>query len=335
MSLIPQIPQGVYQDIEPRASPRRFVRNMRNIRFGAVLNEAPQMSVSPDYAELARLLRLCENAAFDSAWLMDHLTWGPNSAVFECWTTLSALSRETSKIHLGPFFLCNSFRNPALVAKMAATLDAISEGRLELGLGAGWKEDEYRAYGYPFGSPADRIGRLDEAAAIIKRMWSGKPVTFQGQYYQIFDAVCRPEPARPGGPPLWIGGGGERLTLKVAAKYADVCNFSGYPISLQTFQKKLAALERHCQSVGRRIEDIVKSATLELVLGKNEEEARRREREAPASMAPEDRFVGTPSDCISLLERFIDLGASYFMLHIEDLLPGFHLFEMEVMPSFR
>ena len=156
---------------------------MVNIRFGAILNEAPQVSVFPDYMQLVGLLRVCEDVDFDSAWLMDHFTWGPNSAVFECWTTLSALSRETSRIHLGPFFLCNSYRNPALVAKMAATLDTISEGRLELGIGAGWKEDEYRAYGYPFGSAAERIRRPDEAAAIMKLMWTGKPVTFQGKYY--------------------------------------------------------------------------------------------------------------------------------------------------------
>lgn len=126
----------------------------------------------------------------------------------------------------------------------------------------------------------------------------------------------------------------EELTLRVTAKYADVCNFSGLSTSLQTFQKKLAALERHCQFVGRRIEDVVKSVTLELVLGKNETEARQREREAPPSLTPERRFAGTPSACISLLERFIDLGASYFMLHIEDLLPSIHIFEKEVMSSF-
>jgi len=311
------------------------VKKLSKIKFGAVLNEAPQMSVSPDYKGLARLVHMCENAGFDSAWLMDHLTYGPNSAVFECWTTLSALSRETSRIRLGPFFLCNSYRNPALVAKMAATLDAISEGRLELGLGAGWKADEYRAYGYPFGSAAERIERLGEAAAIIKLMWSGKPATFLGRYYQVSEAVCRPEPVQPGGPRLWIGGGGERLTLGVVAKYADVCNFSGYSTGLQLFQKKLAALERHCQSVGRRIDDIAKSVTLELVLGKNETEARRREREAPPSMMPDDRFVGTPSDCISLLERFVNLGVSYFMIQIEDLMSSLDLFEKEVILSFK
>jgi alkanesulfonate monooxygenase SsuD/methylene tetrahydromethanopterin reductase-like flavin-dependent oxidoreductase (luciferase family) len=218
---------------------------------------------------------------------------------------------------------------------MAATLDVISGGRLELGMGAGWKKDEYRAYGYAFPSAAERIQRLDEAAAIIKLMWSSNPATFEGKYYKVSDAICRPEPLQSGGPPLWIGGGGEELTLRVAAKYADACNFSGESTSLQTFQKKLSTLRRHCESVGRRIEDITKSVTLELVLGKNEEQAREMEREAPPSLTLERRFVGTPSGCVSLLEQFIDAGASYFMLHIEDLLPSLDLFENEVMPSFQ
>ncbi len=293
------------------------------------------MSVSPNYRELATLCRRCEVVGFDSAWLMDHLTWGPNDAVLECWTTLSALSRETSKIHLGPFFLCNGYRNPALVAKMAATLDIISDGRLELGMGAGWKEDEYRAYGYPFGPPAERIARLDEAVSIIKLMWSGKPVTFRGKYYNVLEAVCRPKPAQPEGPRLWIGGGGEQLTLRVTAKHADACNFSGLSTSLQKFQRKVAILERHCRSVGRRPDEIVKSVTLELILGKDEDEARQNERQAPPSRSPENRFVGTPSHCISFLQGFIDSGASYFMLHVEDLLSSLNLFEKDVLPSFR
>jgi len=311
------------------------VNELSKIKFGAVLNEVPQMSVSPDYPGLAALLRTCEETGFHSAWTMDHFTWGPNSAVFECWTTLSALSRETSKIHLGSWFLCNSYRNPALVAKMAATLDVISQGRLELGMGAGWKEDEYIAYGYPFGSAAERIKRLDEAAAIIKLMWSGKPATFQGKYYNIQNAVCLPQPAQPGGPPLWIGGGGEQLTLRVTAKHADACNFSGTSISLQTFQRKMEILERHCKSVGRNPDEITKSVTFELILGKDDDAARRNERRAPPSEAPKERFVGTPSKCISFLQRFIDAGASYLMLQIEDLLPGLDLFQKEVLPSFR
>ena len=308
---------------------------MVNVGFGAVLNEAPQMSIAPNYGELAALCQKFEVMGFDSAWLMDHFTWGPDDAVFECWTTLSALSRETSKIHLGPFFLCNGYRNPALVAKMAATLDVISGGRLELGMGAGWKEDEYRAYGYAFDPPKVRIEKLDEAASIVKMMWTGRPVTFRGKYYHVSEAVCRPKPIRPNGPNLWIGGGGERFTLRVAAKHADACNFSGLSTSLKEFQRKLSIFERHCRSVGRRSGEIVKSVTLEIVLGKDDDEARRRERQAPNSRSSQTRFVGTPSRCIALLQEFMDSGATYFMIHAEDLLSSLDLFEEEVLPSFR
>ncbi|MEM2885790.1 MAG: LLM class flavin-dependent oxidoreductase, partial [Thermoproteota archaeon] len=215
------------------------------------------------------------------------------------------------------------------------TLDVISRGRLELGIGAGWKEDEYRAYGFPFGLPSERIARLDEAASIIKLMWSGKPATYRGKYYAVYGAVCKPGPVQPGGPRLWIGGGGEKLTLRVAAKHADACNFSGLSTSLETFKRKVEVLERHCEAVGRKPGEIVKSVTLELLLGKDEAEARENERRAPPSRSPEARFVGTPSRCLSFLQGYVDAGASYFMLHVEDLLPGMELFVKDVLPSFR
>jgi alkanesulfonate monooxygenase SsuD/methylene tetrahydromethanopterin reductase-like flavin-dependent oxidoreductase (luciferase family) len=265
---------------------------------------------------------------------MDHLTWGPHASVFECWTTLTALLYETSRIHLGPFFLCNGYRNPALVAKMAATLDNISQGRLELGMGAGWKDDEYLAYGYPFGPPRERIEQLDEAVTLMKMMWSGNAVSFQGKYYQITEAVCRPQPVQHGGPRLWIGGGGEQLTLKVTAKHAQACNFSGRSTSLTTFQHKVAVLNRHCASMGRDPNEIIKSVTLEIVLGKTRDDATRREKTAPPSLTPETRFVGTPDQCVAHFQQFIDAGATYFMLHIEDMLTSLELFEHEVLPAF-
>jgi F420-dependent oxidoreductase-like protein len=311
------------------------VKKLNKTRFGAVLNDVPQMSGSPNYRELEGLCQRCEEIGFDSAWLMDHFTWGPTSSVLECWTTLTALACETRRIHVGSFFLCNGYRNPALVAKMAATLDVISDGRLELGVGAGWKEDEYKAYGYNFGTKAERIARLDEAVTIMKLMWSGKPVTFNGKYYHISEAVCRPKPVQREGPRLWIGGGGEQLTLRVTAKHANACNFSGISTTLETFERKLAILEHHCRHIGRNPEEITKSVTLELILGKDEEEARQRKKQVPTSGSPETRFAGTPTQCISLLQKFINSGASYFMLHIEDLFSGLDLFEKEVLPSFR
>lgn len=302
--------------------------------FGAVLNEVPQMSVSPNYPELVAVCQRCEDIGFHSAWVMDHLTWGPSASVLEAWTTLTALLCDTASIHVGPFFLCNSYRNPALVAKMAATLDNISNGRLELGMGAGWKEDEYTAYGYSFDPPPVRIGQLDEAVTLMKRLWTGTPVTFAGQYYQIQEAVCRPKPIQHGGPRLWIGGGGEQLTLKVTATHAEACNFSGLSTSLPTFQHKVTVLNRHCEAIGRNPQEIIKSVTLEIILGRDAREAQHNELTAPPSRTPETRFVGTPNQCIAYLQQYIDAGATYFMLHIEDLFTSLDLFEAGVLPSF-
>jgi alkanesulfonate monooxygenase SsuD/methylene tetrahydromethanopterin reductase-like flavin-dependent oxidoreductase (luciferase family) len=298
---------------------------LNTIRFGAVLNEVPQFSILPNYTEL---VELCKRLG-----LMDHLTWGPYSSVFECWPTLSALAIETSRIHLGPFFLCNSYRNPALVAKMASTLDIISKGRLELGLGAGWKEDEYRAFGYPFERDSERIKRLNEAAEIIKILLSGKSVTFTGKYYQILDAVCKPTRSKK--PPIWIGGGGEKLTLRVTAKHADACNFSGGPIDLQTFKRKVGILDKYCRDIGRSPDLITKSVTLELVLGENKKEAEKRSQQGFSIRSLDTRFIGTPIDCIKLLQKYIDLGVRYFMIHVEDLISSLDLFEEEVLPSFQ
>jgi F420-dependent oxidoreductase-like protein len=307
---------------------------MSNIKFGAVLNEVSSMSITPDYSQLCALCQQCEQLGFDSAWVMDHLTWGPKAAVFECWTTLTALACDTTRIRLGPFFLCNSYRNPALVAKMAATLDNISNGRLILGVGVGWKEDEYLAYGYPFPVPRIRIAQLEEGLSIIKLLWSGQPITFKGTYYHITNAVCRPTPLRSRGIELWIGGGGEKFTLKVTAKHAQACNFSGRSTSIDTFKQKLAVLRNHCNDIGRNVEDITKTVTLELVLGTSTDDAKQRAMNGPPSLTPDTRFVGTPSQCLAFLQEYINAGASYFMLHLEDLKSSLDLFEREVISSF-
>lgn len=307
---------------------------MRDIKFGAVLNEVSSMSIAPDYSQLRALCQRCEQLGFDSAWVMDHLTWGPQAAAFECWTTLTALACDTTRIRLGPFFLCNSYRNPALIAKMAATLDNISNGRLILGVGAGWKDDEYRAYGYTFPSPRIRIAQLEEGLSILKLLWSGQPVTFIGTYYHIIDAVCRPTPLRTNGVELWIGGGGEKFTLKVTAQHAQACNFSGRSTSIETFKQKLGILRNYCNDIGRNVEDITKTVTLELVLGTSIDDAKQRAMNGPLSLTPNTRFVGTPSQCLTFLQEYIDAGASYFMLHVEDLESSLDLFEREVMSSF-
>jgi len=199
----------------------------------------------------------CEKLGYSSVWLDDHLMLN-KMPILECWTTLSALSTVTKKIRLGTMVTCNSFRNPALLAKMAATLDNISNGRLELGIGAGVQKTEHDAYGFPFLLAKDRVERLSEAVELIKKLWTKNKVSYNGKHYLLNNAVCEPKPLQNPHPPIVIGGGGEKLTLKVTARHADRYDW-GYLPSLEHYKRKLKVLEKHCELVGRNVIEIEKS----------------------------------------------------------------------------
>src|SRR5918996_3388006 len=197
---------------------------------------------------------LAERAGFDSVWVSDplFLDWGkyggpsePQGAL-ECWTTLSALAAVTERVRLGSLTLCNDLRNPALVAKMAATLDRLSGGRLDLGIGAGWYEPEFRAAGIPFDPPGTRIRRLGEAAEIVTRLLEGKELIFKGRYYTIDGALARPGPLQEPRPPLWIGGKGDFL-LKTVARVADGWNFSWIG-SIATYRQRAQVADQACEA---------------------------------------------------------------------------------------
>jgi F420-dependent oxidoreductase-like protein len=244
----------------------------------------------------------CEQLGYDSVWLDDHLMFR-KQPILECWTTIAALSPITTKIRLGTMVLCNSFRNPALLAKMTATLDVISNGRLELGIGAGVQKDEHVAYGVPFSEPRDRIGKMNEAVEIIKKLWTEEKASYQGKYYRINEAVCEPKPLQKPHPPITIGGTGEKLTLKVTAQHADRFDWGHIP-SLELYKHKLDVLESHCKATGRNFEEIEKSCWLE------------------------GQILGTPDECRQKIQQYINLGVTYFMLFFEDLpnLSGTRLF---------
>src|SRR6266487_3362705 len=195
---------------------------MIRIQFGWSLPGGPRNNITRTsfLAATKRGLDLI-NGHFDSAWLTDHLQF-ENRPILEGWTTLTYLAALYPHLNFGHAVLCQSFRNPALLAKMAATLQYMSEGRFILGIGAGWKEDEYRAYGYPFPPARARIAQLDEAVRIIKALWGAAPASFAGEHYRIADAHCEPRPDPP--PILMIGGGGERRTLRVVAEQAEWWN---------------------------------------------------------------------------------------------------------------
>jgi probable F420-dependent oxidoreductase len=235
-----------------------------------------------EWSAVARVAALAERSGFSSVWVSDHLflDWGkyggpstPQGAL-ECWTTLSGLAAITDRVRLGSLALCNDLRNPVVVAKMAATLDRLSGGRLDLGLGAGWYEPEFRAAGIPFDSPGTRIRRLGEAAEIVTRLLEGEELIFKGRHYTIDGALARPGPLQEPRPPLWIGGKGDFL-LKTVARVADGWNFSWIG-SIATYRQRAQVADQACEAAGRAPEDLRRSVGAYTLVGRTDADLRKR-----------------------------------------------------------
>jgi len=278
---------------------------------------------TPNYFEQLKTIVLqCERLGYDSVWLDDHLMYG-DSAVLECWTTLSALAASTSKIRLGTMVACNVHRNPALLAKAAATLDVLSGGRLELGIGAGVQEAEHKAYGFGFPEFAVRAEMLDEALEVMTRLWTQPKATYTGKHYSLKDAVCEPKPQQKPHPPVTVGGSGE-ATLKVTAKHADRFDWGYLPI--EDYKRKLESLEKHCREIRRDFGGIERSCWPggQILIADNEQELSQKiARYKPPAIKPEDflkyTLANTPDECRSKLQVYADLGVTYFMLFFADL----------------
>src|SRR6266567_4432823 len=203
------------------------------------------------YETMTRVAQEAEATGYDSIWLFDHFHTVPvpsQEPTFECWTSTAALARDTKRVRIGQMVTCNSYRNPTLLAKIASTVDVLSHGRLDFGIGAGWYEQEYNAYGYPFPDAPTRLRMMREAIQIILKMWTEEEAHFEGKYYQVRGAINQPKGVQKPHIPMLIGGGGEKVTLKLVAQYGDACNVLG---DLETIKHKLAVLKEHCETVGR------------------------------------------------------------------------------------
>jgi len=272
----------------------------------------------------------------DSVWVDDHLmpwaTWQPNDTPYlECLTTIAYFAAAYPTLHFGASVLCQSYRNPALLAKMAANLQLLTGGRLIFGIGAGWMESEYRAYNFDFPSPAVRLAQLEEAVQLVKRLWTESPASFAGSHYRIDNAYCEPRPNPI--PPLLIGGGGEQLTLRVVAKYADWWNIPGGMVA--NYARKLEILRQHCAAFGRDYNSIVKTWSAEAIaVAETEAEA---QRIAAASPYNSLSIVGTPAQVAAQLRPFLDLGVEYLIVRLLDFpaTAGIELFLHDVLPRLR
>jgi len=309
-------------------------------------------------AERAEMTRLWE-----SIWVYDHFHTVPipsQEATHEAWTLMAALAAVTGRIRLGQMCTCMGYRNPAYLAKVAATVDIISEGRLEMGIGAGWYEHEWRAYGASggdFPSAGSRLGMLEEGVQVMRDMWTKGSATLNGRHYQVDGAICAPRPlqgtTQPGselnGIPMWIAGGGEKKTLLIAAKYADYTNFSP-----EEFEHKSAILAAHCADVGRDFAEITRSVNINVVIGDTEKDVKERLAwmrqhyvKAGVPEATVDKQIGgqtsgpgigTPEQIAEKLSALKAQGLGYTIAYFTEAAydtSGMHLFENRVIPDVR
>jgi F420-dependent oxidoreductase-like protein len=289
------------------------------------------------YEAMTRVAQAADNGPWDSIWVYDHFHTVPTpllEATFECWTITSTLVRDTKRVRVGQMVACNGYRNPALYAKIASTVDVASHGRLNAGIGAGWHEQEWRAYGYGFPELRERMGMLKEACEIIHRMWTEDDPVFQGKYYTIDRPINQPKGVQKPHPPLWIGGSGERVTLKLVAQFGDACNLEPDP---EVVRRKLGVLREHCEALGRNYDEIVKSVTVEvfpIAGGEDAERATARARSYESFRTA--TLVADSGRQAARLEQLIEAGINYFIIYV----PGvaydhepMQRFEAEVIPK--
>ena len=252
-----------------------------SLTFGVFIPQGWKMELASiedpqaKWAKAVEVAVLAEELGLDSLWTYDHFHNVPvpaHETMFECWTTLAAISQRTSRIMLGQMVGCAPYRNPGLLAKITSNIDVISGGRLIWGIGAGWYEHEFTGYGYDFLKASDRIRVLRETVEIVKAMWSEPDVSYDGTHFQLDGAQCDPKPVQQPHPQILIGGGGEQLTLRVVARLADASNFGGKP---HEFKAKTEVLQRHCAEVGRDYDEIQKTWSPEIFIRETEAEVTR------------------------------------------------------------
>ncbi len=346
------------------------------MRFGAF---APQgwrwdlagIPLTDHWGVISSRSKLIESSGFESLWVYDHFhNWpagwwfdrrraaetGESTAdmgepvtdvTYEAWTMMASLAAVTSTVRLGQMCTCNTYRPPAYLAKVAATIDVFSGGRVEMGIGAGWYEEEHDGYGYDFLPPAGRLGMLREGVEIMKAMWTTDVVDYDGKYYQLRGGISDPKPLQKPHIPVWIAGGGEKVTLRIAARHADYTNFG---IDVEGFKVKSDLLRDHCADLGTDFERIVRSANFNIMVGETESEVDQKINwyaDHLAQRIPEHRATrfaanyramsGTPEQVIGRLREWQAAGMSYAIVNFADLAfdtSSIELFANEVIPAF-
>ncbi|MFD1717888.1 LLM class F420-dependent oxidoreductase [Georgenia deserti] len=329
------------------------------MRFGMFIPQGWRFDLvgideSQHWATMSSLARRADaGELWESVWVYDHFHTTPRpseEATHEAWSLMAGLGAVTDRVRLGQMCTCMAYRNPMYLAKVAATADHISGGRVEMGIGGGWYEHEWRAYGYGFPRAGVRLKMLEEGVQIFKQAWTDGVATFDGEHYQVDGAICQPRPVQPGGLPLWIAGGGEKVTLRIAARYGQYTNFDGTP---EGFAHKSEVLREHCRDVGTDFDAIVRSSNYNVMIGADEAELRERERAHADRLGrylDEDEVQrqiagyrdmpahGTPEQIVEKLSAVRDQGMSYGIFYFADAAYSteqIELFEREVIPALR
>lgn len=306
-----------------------------SLQFGVSLPQGWNMELAgikdpiAAYEVMTRVAQTADEVGFASAWLVDHFHTTPRPSqevTFECWTTTAALARDTRRIRIGQTVTCNGYRNPALLAKMASTVDVLSHGRLNFGIGAGWHEHEYRGYGYDYPDAAERLRRLGEAVQVILAMWTQEEAVFEGKYYKVRGAINQPKGVHKPHIPILIGGGGEKVTLKLVAQYADACNVFG---DLETIEHKFDVLKSHYETSGRDYESIRRTAGAICCIGETDEQAWAK---FPAALlgrpVAAGALIGSPETVRRRLAELEAIGVQEMILGFPDIL------QPDILPFF-
>ena len=265
---------------------------------------------------------------YESIWVYDHFHTVPKPTqdpTFECWTLMSALSQTTEKVRLGQMCTCNSYRNPSYLTKVASNIDVMSNGRLEYAIGAGWYDHEYKAYGYEYPSDGERLKMLEESLIIYKLMTTEEEPKFEGKYYSIDGAINQPKPIQKPYPPLWVCGGGEKVTLKLLAKYGD---YGNWDVNVEGFIHKSNVLKQHCENEGRDFSEIGRTLHTNVLIANSEDELKTKiSKLSTYTNIPEDYYfnrplIGTKDKVFDTINQFKEAGCSYLIAYVPDVVWG-------------
>ena len=269
-----------------------------------------------------------EKLNYASVWVYDHFHTVPSPTqdpTFECWSLMAALSQVTTNVRIGQMCTCNSYRNPAYLTKVASTIDSMSGGRLEFAIGAGWYDQEYKAYGYDYPSAGVRLKMLEEALQIYIAMTTQDKASFEGDYYKIKDAINQPKPLQKPYPPLWVCGGGEKVTLKLLAKYGD---YGNWDVDVEGFVHKSKILKTHCEEQNRNYSDIKRTLHTNVIIGNNEKDLDAKINKIvgvtgiPKEMYIDRPLVGVKEKVFDTIEEFSSVECEYLIAYIPDIVWG-------------